>query len=41
MIDTHALRIVDAAGKPRILIGAPPPMAGRERKIGRAAMRRR
>ena len=37
VIDAHALRIVDAAGKPRILIGAPPPADGRERKDAQTA----
>ncbi|MDB5708006.1 MAG: hypothetical protein JWL96_76 [Sphingomonas bacterium] len=36
-IDTQAIRIVDAHGKPRILIGAPPPVAGRLRKDGQTA----
>lgn len=31
-IDAQAIRIVDAAGKPRILIGVPPPADGRQRK---------
>ena len=31
-IEARAIRIVDAAGKPRILIGAPPPADGRQRK---------
>jgi len=31
-IEAQAIRIVDASGKPRILIGAPPPADGRQRK---------
>lgn len=31
-IDAQAIRIVDASGKPRILIGAAPPTEGRQRK---------
>lgn len=31
-IDARAIRIVDGAGRPRILIGAPPPADGRTRK---------
>jgi hypothetical protein len=37
VIEAHAIRIVDAAGKPRILIGAPPPAEGRERQDGQTA----
>ena len=37
VIEAHAIRIVDAAGKPRILIGAPPPAEGRERRDGQTA----
>jgi hypothetical protein len=37
VIDAHAIRILDAANKPRILIGAPPPSEGRERKDGQTA----
>lgn len=36
-IEAQAIRIVDAAGKPRILIGAPPPAAGRLRDDGQTA----
>ena len=36
-IDAQAIRIVDAAGKPRILIGAPPPADGRQRKDAQTA----
>jgi len=31
-IEAQAIRIVDTSGKPRILIGAPPPVDGRQRK---------
>ena len=31
-IEAQAIRIVDVSGKPRILIGAPPPADGRQRK---------
>ena len=31
-VEAQAIRIVDATGKPRILIGAPPPIDGRQRK---------
>lgn len=37
MIETKAIRIVDAAGKPRILIGAPTPQDGRIRTDGQTA----
>ena len=37
VIEAHAIRIVDATGKPRILIGAPPPAKGRERQDGQTA----
>jgi len=36
-IEAQGIRIVDASGKPRILIGAPPPVAGRLRKDGQTA----
>src|SRR3569833_3668180 len=36
-IEAQAVRIVDATGKPRILIGAPPPKVGRLRKDGQTA----
>ena len=36
-IEAKAIRIVDATGKPRILIGAPPPSDGRVRKDGQTA----
>lgn len=36
-IDAQAIRIVDAAGKPRILIGAPAPNDGRQRKDAQTA----
>lgn len=36
-IEAQAIRIVDAAGKPRILIGAPPPTDGRQRKDAQTA----
>ena len=36
-IEAKAIRIVDAGGKPRILIGAPPPSDGRVRKDGQTA----
>lgn len=36
-IEARAIRIVDAEGRPRILIGAPPPSAGRARKDGQTA----
>ena len=36
-IDAQAIRIVDASGKPRILIGAPPPADGRQRKDAQTA----
>lgn len=36
-IEAQAIRIVDAAGKPRILIGAPPPAEGRTRSDGQTA----
>lgn len=37
VIEARAIRVVDAAGKPRILIGAPPPAEGRERADGQTA----
>ncbi len=37
LIETKAIRIVDAAGTPRILIGAPAPSDGRVRKDGQTA----
>lgn len=37
LIETRAIRIVDEAGRPRILIGAPPPAAGRNRTDGQTA----
>ncbi len=36
-IDAQAIRIVDASGKPRIVIGAPPPAGGRQRKDAQTA----
>jgi len=36
-IEAQAIRIVDASGKPRILIGAPPPSDGRQRKDAQTA----
>jgi len=36
-IDARAIRIVDASGKPRILIGAAPPTEGRQRKDAQTA----
>ena len=36
-IEAQAIRIVDATGKPRILIGAPPPVEGRKRTDGQTA----
>ena len=36
-IDAQAIRIVDASGKPRIVIGAPPPADGRQRKDAQTA----
>lgn len=36
-IEAQAIRIVDASGKPRILIGAPPPADGRQRKDAQTA----
>lgn len=37
VIDAHAIRIVDAAGHPRILLGAPAPADGRVRKDAQTA----
>ena len=36
-IEAQGIRIVDAAGKPRILIGAPPPAQGRQRQDAQTA----
>jgi len=36
-IEAQAIRIVDATGKPRILIGAPPPREGRQRQDAQTA----
>lgn len=36
-IEAQGIRIVDAQGKPRILIGAPPPAAGRQRQDAQTA----
>lgn len=36
-IEARAIRIVDATGKPRILLGAPTPAEGRERQDGQTA----
>ncbi|MGN6819402.1 MAG: hypothetical protein ACTHJR_12100 [Sphingomonas sp.] len=36
-IEAQGIRIVDAAGKPRILIGAPPPKEGRQRQDAQTA----
>ncbi len=36
-IESQAIRIVDATGKPRILIGAPPPAQGRKRSDAQTA----
>ncbi|WP_052215595.1 hypothetical protein [Sphingomonas sp. ERG5] len=36
-IEAQAIRIVDTTGKPRILIGAPPPTEGRRRTDGQTA----
>lgn len=36
-IEAQAIRIVDASGKPRILIGAAPPTEGRQRKDAQTA----
>ncbi|WBY07729.1 hypothetical protein PIB19_20990 [Sphingomonas sp. 7/4-4] len=35
VIEAQAIRIVDAAGKPRILIGAPPRPRGASARMGR------
>lgn len=37
VIQAHAIRIVDASGKPRILIGAPTPGEGRKRQDAQTA----